>query len=73
MVIKMNSVYEIIRANLKKYRAKNRVTQAKLAEDADISHDYLRQIESGIRNPSIPMLKKLADALHVELWKMFKE
>lgn len=32
--------------NIKKYRQEKNMTQAELAEKADLSHDYIRQIES---------------------------
>ena len=39
-------IYKVIRKNIKKYRKLKNMTQAELAEKADLSHDYIRQIES---------------------------
>lgn len=37
--------YDTVRKNIRKYRKEKRYTQAKLAENADISLDYLAEIE----------------------------
>ena len=42
----MEDIYSVIRSNIKKYRKMKNMTQAKLAEKVDLSHDYMRQIES---------------------------
>ena len=39
-------VYDILRKNIKKRREKLGLTQAELAEKTDLSHDFIRQIES---------------------------
>ena len=46
MEIEYVDIYKIIRHNIKKYRKEKGMTQAKLAELTDLSHDYIRQIES---------------------------
>ena len=39
-------IYDTIRKNIKKYRRKNQMTSAELAELVGLSHDFIRQIES---------------------------
>lgn len=39
-------VYDILRKNIKKKREKLGLTQAELAEKTNLSHDFIRQIES---------------------------
>jgi XRE family aerobic/anaerobic benzoate catabolism transcriptional regulator len=48
-------------------RAKRGMTRRQLARDADISERYLAQIEGGLGNPSVIILKSLAEALDIPL------
>lgn len=41
-----NDIYNTIRKNIKKYRRQRKMTSAELAELVDLSHDFIRQIES---------------------------
>lgn len=41
-----NAIYDTIRRNIKKYRKAKGLTSAQLAEMVDLSHDFIRQIES---------------------------
>ena len=47
------------------------VTQEGLAEQIEITPQYLSRIEGGHQSPSVEMLAKLAEALGVELWELF--
>ena len=40
------NIYDTIRKNIKKYRKERKMTSAELAELVDLSHDFIRQIES---------------------------
>lgn len=40
------NVYDTIRKNIKKYRKAVGMTSADLAEAIDVTHDFIRQIES---------------------------
>ncbi len=54
--------------NLVKIRQLKGLTQEKLAREADISYNTLIKIErSGIKNPRIETVIKLADALQVSV------
>ena len=46
-------------------------TQEYLAEQMDISTNYLSSIERGKENPTFDLLVKLSKALEVEMWEMF--
>lgn len=61
--------YEIIRENIKYYRKMINLTQEALAEKADISISYMKQIESGkeYKNITLTCLINLAYALKVPL------
>ena len=39
-------IYNTIRKNIRKYRKEKGITSAKLAEMVDLSHDFIRQIQS---------------------------
>lgn len=39
-------IYNTIRRNIKKYRKEKGLTSAQLAEMVDLSHDFIRQLES---------------------------
>lgn len=47
-------------------------TQEDIAKEASISRSYYTQIETGMRNPSVPIAKAIAQALGIE-WTLFFE
>ena len=69
----MEDIYKIIRHNIKKYRLIKNMTQAELAERANLSHDYIRQIESDkVANTfSVQTLYDISIALEIELYLLF--
>ena len=73
--MKESHIYDIIRINIKKIRQEKGLTQAQLAEKADLSHDYIRQIESlKVANTfSVDTLYRIAKALDTDISKLFKE
>lgn len=66
-----NTIYDTIRRNIKKYRKEKGMTSAQLAEMVDLSHDFIRQIESEKTryNFSVETLYKISVALDVSLDK----
>lgn len=52
-------------------RKSRRLSQMKLAEKVDMSFNYIGQIERGEANVTIKTMKKIADALDVELKELF--
>lgn len=67
-------IYKVIRKNIKKYRKLKNMTQAELAEKADLSHDYIRQIESEkVANTfSVQTIYDISVALEVGIELLFK-
>lgn len=63
------NIYNTIRRNIKKYRRQKRITSAELAELVDLSHDFIRQIESEktAYNFSVETFYKISVALDVTL------
>ena len=70
-----DTVYDIIRRNIKKYRKEKGITSAQLAEMVDLSHDFIRQIESEKTryNFSVETLYKISVALGVSLDKFVEQ
>ena len=64
-----NAIYDTIRKNIKKYRKAKKMTSAELAELVDLSHDFIRQIESEktAYNFSVETFYKISVALEVKL------
>lgn len=73
MVIKMNDIYEQIAINIKKYRKEVGITQAQLAEKVNVSHEFIRRIESkkGKKTFSIDTIYKISQALEIDIKKLF--
>ena len=57
--------------NIKMFRAVQQLSQAELAERADISIPFLSQIECGNKFPSPAILARLSDALAVQVSDLF--
>ena len=62
-------IYDTIRKNIKKYRKEQKMTAAELAELVDLSHDFIRQIESVKvgNNFSVETFYRISVALGVSL------
>ena len=69
------NIYDVIRRNIKKYRQDRHMTQAKLAEKTNLSHDFIRQIESErVANTfSVQTLYDISQALEIDVGLLFKE
>ena len=68
-----NSTKEIFKYNVKYYRNSKNYTQEYLSEITGISRDYLSEIERGKRTPSFKRILLIADALDIEVYKLFKQ
>ena len=64
--------YKNIGARIKQLREQSGLTQEKLAENAGISLDYMGKIEVNINKPGLKTILKLANALKIEPYKIFK-
>ncbi|MBQ3509233.1 MAG: helix-turn-helix transcriptional regulator [Peptococcaceae bacterium] len=62
-------IYNTIRKNIKKYRKEKGLTSAQLAEMVDLSHDFIRQIQSEKTgyNFSVETFYKISVALGVTM------
>lgn len=68
-------IYNTIRKNIKKYRKEKGMTSAQLAELVDLSHDFIRQIESEktAYNFSVETFYRISVALDVKLDDLIQE
>ena len=69
------NIYDTIRKNIKKYRKERKMTSAESAELVDLSHDFIRQIESEktAYNFSVETFYKISVALGVKLDDLIQE
>lgn len=58
---------------IKELRVEKRMRQNELAEKADLSRNYLSEIENENADPSLRALRKITLALDVSMTKIFKE
>lgn len=70
-----NNIYETISKNIKYYRKKKGLTQIELAEKVDLSHEFIRRIESkkGDKYFSIDTINRIAKALKIKIQYFFEE
>lgn len=68
-------IYNTIRRNIRKYRKEKGLTSAQLAEMVDLSHDFIRQIQSekAAYNFSVETFYKISVALGVSMDKLSKK
>ena len=66
--------FDIIRHNIKKYREAVNLTQQQLADKAGITMNYVAKIESKKmqRGLTIVILGRIADALEIDIRKLFE-
>jgi transcriptional regulator with XRE-family HTH domain len=67
----MTSIRDILADNLKENRKRCGFSQAKLAEEADTSTQYIAMIEISRKFPSPEMLDRIAKALGIETHELF--
>lgn len=72
--VRNNDNYEIIAANIKKYRKMANLTQAELADKTHYSHEFIRRIEStsGKKYFSIDTVVQISKALDINVEKLFE-
>jgi len=73
--INNTNIYDTVRINIRKYRKLRGMTQQELADAADLSHGYIREIESlkmGVTF-SLDAVEKIANALEIPFYLLFEE
>ena len=65
-------VRERVGNNVRRLRKKQGISQEELADRAALHRTYISGVERGVRNPTVVVLEKVADALGVELSALTK-
>lgn len=67
-------VYEIIAANIKKYRKMAKITQAELADRTNYSHEFIRRIEAPNAKKyfSLDTLVQISKGLNIKIEDLLK-
>lgn len=67
----MNIAY--LGKSIKREREFRKLTQEQLSELLDVSTHYIYELERGTRIPSLPLLIKISEALHVSVDKLLSD
>ncbi len=62
-----------IGTNVRRIREQKGWSQEKLAEMAELDRTYISGIERGLRNPTIIVVQRIADALGVNAWDLLEK
>ncbi len=63
---------ELLGLKIKEVRKQRKITQEQLAEMLDLDVGYISKLEVGRNFPTIGTLEKIAEALGVELYELFR-
>ncbi|MBQ4101075.1 MAG: helix-turn-helix transcriptional regulator [Oscillospiraceae bacterium] len=69
-------IYNTIRKNIRHYRKEKGITSAELAELTELSHDFIRQLQSNSKrtyNFSVETFYKISLALNVSMDKLIEK
>jgi transcriptional regulator with XRE-family HTH domain len=67
----MTELQSLFIQNLKRNRARKGLTQAELAERCGLSANFISNIESGKKYPSVTTMQGIADSLGVKPYQLF--
>ncbi len=65
-------IYLAFSKRLKKLRAERNITQEKLSEIVGVEPAFVGMLETGKRAPSFKTLQKIAEALDIQYFELFK-
>ena len=68
----MDKISEQLGKNMKRIRAKKKMSQGDIARALEVDRGYISNIENGKKNPTLATIKKLADALDVSADELLK-
>lgn len=66
-------IQAVVGRNVKQYREAKGLSQEQLAFEADLHRTYVSGVERGIRNPTVKIVSRLADALGIAAAKLLEE
>ena len=67
----MARLQEIFVKNLKEKRQKSGLSQAKFAEEVNVSTHHIGMIEQSRNYPTLELLERIANALDIEIYELF--
>lgn len=65
-------IQAVVGRNVKRYRELKGVSQEELAFQSDLHRTYVSGVERGVRNPTVAIVARLADALGVKPAKLLE-
>jgi len=68
----MTDISSKLGQNMKRIRAKKKMSQGDIARALEVDRGYISNIESGNKNPTLATIQKLADALGVSADELLK-
>lgn len=68
----MQEISKKLGANMKKVRAKKKLSQGALARLLEVDKGYISNIENGKKNPTLATIQRLANALGVSADELLK-
>ena len=68
----MDKISEQLGKNMKRIRAKKKMSQGDIARALEVDRGYISNIENGKKNPTIATIQKLANALGVSPDELLK-
>ena len=66
-------ILKVFGTNLRKYREEKNISQEKFAEMSGLHRTYISDLERYQRSISLGNVQKIADALEIETYLLFKE
>ena len=71
MGIKIDEIDKIIGMNIRLQRVKRSISQEGLADMAGIARSTMGIVERGEQSPTIQTIAKIANALQIDIYKLF--
>jgi transcriptional regulator with XRE-family HTH domain len=69
----MERLGDILAKNMKEHRRRRGLTQEKLAELVNVSTHHIGMIELARNFPTLDLVERIADALDIEIYRLFME
>ncbi len=70
--MKTDKVAELLGRRIRSLRKSRNLTQEQLGANCDVNYKFIGAVERGEENPSLKTLQKIAGALGVELFDLFR-
>ncbi len=68
----MEDIKKLFGSNVRKYRLEKNLSQEKLAEISGLHRTYISAVERAERSISLDNIQKIACALDIEIFELFK-